>query len=658
MRIFHWVRCRRVAKGRHCHGTLKNCRGRGLLTCVPVPDTSCDRLNISHNSSYYSGSITLSPNAPTLFFILDPGFTTLGGPQATISQYFSIFVVRKAWISERTYTELFGITQSLPGPGNAGFSWSVALIRNGILCAVISFFVWTIPSLAVYIGVAIALAISGGVAALPGWAVGIENGAVGAAVGLVSLAAFRLTNKVVLLNDLPVKPKPGMSADELKTIAHNRNKRVFAVTICTVTLLLVILVSAVWIFPVTMVVAGVAGFVYEFGHAKGYWAAATEWKERTFSGKKWKKRRQRSVNLESNGTNGSDPVEVTKSPNASTSNLAQRTAMKATLDPDPDSDSEDTDHPLPDSHSDSKLSLDNPTSPVSSIALELPTLHRRPSKTPSEIYKVSHALAVPDNVDTSAIPTRNDPNQITFSGHVASGSPPLAPYFPATKRNMIPLLIIYLSVLLSGFLLKFVNLGGRPGALYGMCVVIGTICFGGWGSLIPLLTNWAIEQNGFMTAGELTFLVALQNALPGPLFNTAGFFGALAFRNSGAGVMAVAGFAAFLAIFAPGMLLFSLVTPSYAAIRSKPAAGWIFSGINAAATGLMYQATYLVSIKSIVGRTNGASIMGYPVFLGIAIVTFVACSDFGGDGGGGVNPFWMILMGAAVGLIEWAIVLR
>lgn len=178
------------------------------------------------------------------------------------------------------------------------------------------------------------------------------------------------------------------------------------------------------------------------------------------------------------------------------------------------------------------------------------------------------------------------------------------------------------------------------------------------GVVAPILTAWAVETNGFLTAAELTFLVALQNALPGPLFSIAGFIGALAFRDSGAGVMALAGFLSFLTIFAPGMLLFSMVTPSYAKIRERPSVGWIFSGINAAATGLMWQASYIVAVKSISGMDKGTSILAYPLFVCLAIATFVLCSDFGGQGKGGVNPVWMLLAGAAIGVINWAITLR
>jgi chromate transport protein ChrA len=122
--------------------------------------------------------------------------------------------------------------------------------------------------------------------------------------------------------------------------------------------------------------------------------------------------------------------------------------------------------------------------------------------------------------------------------------------------------------------------------------------------------------------------------------------------------MALGGFCAYLSIFAPGMLLFTLVTPSYAKIREHKAAGWIFAGANAAATGLMWQAAYIISVKSIGGRDNGTSILGYPVFIGLAVCTFVLCCDFAGDGSGGINPVWMIVCGALVGVIDWAIVVR
>lgn len=581
---------------------------------------------------------------------------------------FSIFVVNKRWITERTYTELFGITQSLPGPGNAGFSWCVALIRNGLLAAILSFFVWTAPSLWIYIGVAIGLATSGGVAALPGWAVGIENGAVGAAVGIVSLAAFRLTSKVVLLEGTQLRIKPDMTPAEKAVVSHNRNRRVFAVACCTITLLIVILVTAVWIFPVVMVAAGIASFIFEYGHENGYWAKATEWKEKHLPKFKPKAKRKKTTSSLENG------VEVTD--------------KKSELEPARDEKVEmETGVDLEKRAVEAANNLGSPMTPVimrrpslvpvmENDAVSVTevfdlgcengdvngNLHRRKSHAPSSAIVVVTSSAddsdlPPDLPPTSPLPLNTD-LAITFTGHTKQSSPPLAPYFPATKKNMIPLALIYIAVLVTGFACKFGNLGGYVGALYGMCVVMGVITFGGWGSILPILTAFAIDQNGFITSSELTFLVALQSALPGPLFNIAGFIGAMAYRRSSPAVMALAGFLSYLSIFAPGMLLFSLVTPSYAKLREHKASGWIFSGINSAATGLMFQAIYIIAVKSIAGRSNGTSILGYPVFLGLAIVTFAACCDFAGDGGGGINPVWMILIGATVGVIEWAIVVR
>lgn len=633
-----------------------------------APDSSRSSTSHSEKLPELSETVTFTPRSlsarllETLLAFLPLGFTTLGGPQATISQYFGVFVVRLQWITERTYTELFGITQSLPGPGNAGMSWSIALIRNGLLCAFVSFLVWTAPSLWVYIGVAIALALSGGVAALPGWAVGIENGAVGAAVGLVSLAAFRLTQKVVLLNGVAVKPTSDMSAARKSEVMHNRNRRVFALTVCVVTILLTILISAVWVFPVVMVAAGMAGFTYEYGHERRLWSKLTEVKEKWFRSRRRseveedlerasdKKAREEAISVDRVATTGAFNGNAKDNDKAKTSTELANDDDVSEIEVESES--------MLQTHDPSYL--DVPMRRTTYDTLSENNLRRRPSLlSVSEASIAGINLTVPRTpAPASTAPAPNPHLAITFTGHAKPTSPPLAPYFPATKRNMIPLLIVYFLVLATGFAFKFGNIGGTAGNLYGMCIVLGVITFGGWGALLPILTSWAVEQYGFISASELTFLVALQNALPGPLFNIAGFVGAMAFRQSGAAAMALAGFLSFLAIFAPGMLLFSLVTPSYAKLREYKASGWVFSGVNAAATGLMWQAAYIIGTKAISGRNNGPSILGYPVFLGLAVVTFVCCSDFRGDGSGGVNPVWMIVLGAMVGVVEWAIVVR
>ncbi|KAI9001807.1 chromate transporter-domain-containing protein [Hyaloraphidium curvatum] len=563
--------------------------------------------------------------AETFWTYLPLGFTTLGGPQATVSQYFSIFVVKNHFITERTYAELFGITSSLPGPGNAGFSWAVALIRGGLLCAILSFFVWTAPSLFVYIGVAIGLSLSGGVSELPGWAVGIKNGAVGSAVGLVALAAFRLTAKIVLLDGTPVRVLPGMSASERAVVAHSRNRRVFAVALCTITLVVVIVAQPVWKFPVVMALAGAAGFVYEWGHERGLWAWFTEAKH-GLRARMPGKAAKRTPTVVVEEDLGADVELQTRGKRSDAADLA----------PAADSDSV-VDDWVPDG-------LEQISAPGAAV------LRRRPSIAAS-------AMTAGSGLSPRAR-MEPDPLAITFSNHVKPNQPPLAPYFPPTLVNMLPLAVLYVLVLATGFTCQFGPVRNPLLNLYGMMVVCGVIVFGGWASLLPLWTSFAVEQYGFATISELTFLVALQNALPGPLFNAAAFVGALAFRSSGPGVMILTGWLAFVSIFLPGMLMFSITIPSYAKIREYPAMQWIFSGINAASTGLMFQAVYVISVQSITGRDKGTSILGYPVFLSLAVITFVLCCDYGGDGRGGINPAWAIFVGAAVGVLEWAIVLR
>lgn len=51
-----------------------------------------------------------------LFTVMAPlGINTYGGPLAHIAIYKSIFVDKNKWVTETEFTELFSISQSLPG---------------------------------------------------------------------------------------------------------------------------------------------------------------------------------------------------------------------------------------------------------------------------------------------------------------------------------------------------------------------------------------------------------------------------------------------------------------------------------------------------------------------------------------------------------------
>ena len=71
------------------------------------------------------------------------GFTSFGGPGVHVYLLHNIFVSKLRWVDEKTFTDLFTISNALPGPGSTQLAFSIALVRNGTLAGVLSFLCWS-----------------------------------------------------------------------------------------------------------------------------------------------------------------------------------------------------------------------------------------------------------------------------------------------------------------------------------------------------------------------------------------------------------------------------------------------------------------------------------------------------------------------------------
>lgn len=153
----------------------------------------------------------------------------------------------------------------------------------------------------------------------------------------------------------------------------------------------------------------------------------------------------------------------------------------------------------------------------------------------------------------------------------------------------------------------------------------GSLIYGGGQVVLPLLLRetvpkWLTEQhfvNGF----------ALVQAMPGPMFNLSAFLGATARGPLGA-------VCAWASLFLPGILLIWAALPFWAQLRASPRARDALRGVNAAASGLVIAATFLLAQKA-------ASTIELQV---VGLITFAAAQLFG------VNPAVVVAMGAVLGV--------
>ena len=79
------------------------------------------------------------------------GLTSFGGPVAHLGYFRTEFVERRAWLDDRSYSDLVALCQFLPGPASSQVGIALGLGRAGWLGALCAWAGFTLPSAAVLI---------------------------------------------------------------------------------------------------------------------------------------------------------------------------------------------------------------------------------------------------------------------------------------------------------------------------------------------------------------------------------------------------------------------------------------------------------------------------------------------------------------------------
>lgn len=180
--------------------------------------------------------------------------------------------------------------------------------------------------------------------------------------------------------------------------------------------------------------------------------------------------------------------------------------------------------------------------------------------------------------------------------------------------------------------------------LFANMYLAGTIIFGGGPVVIPLLRSYVVDP-GWVSPRDFLLGLAIIQSFPGPNFNFSVYLGALTLASTK--VPTVFGAAlAFVAIFAPGLILAVGMQSIWQAMRTK---NWVLSllrGINATAVGLVFTAVYrLWEIGYLTPESSdGKSLALEPWWVVVAAVTYAETAWFG------VPPAFAILFGAVLGL--------
>jgi chromate transporter len=74
------------------------------------------------------------------------GLTSFGGPVAHLGYFREEIVIRRKWVDERTYGDLVGLCQFLPGPASSQVGISLGIMRAGLPGGLMAWLGFTLPS--------------------------------------------------------------------------------------------------------------------------------------------------------------------------------------------------------------------------------------------------------------------------------------------------------------------------------------------------------------------------------------------------------------------------------------------------------------------------------------------------------------------------------
>ncbi|PAV31431.1 ChrA protein [Virgibacillus profundi] len=84
------------------------------------------------------------------------GFTSFGGPVAHLGYFKNEYIDKRKWLDDKTYADIIAICQFLPGPASSQVGIAIGMLRGGFFGGVVSWFGFTIPSVALLILFALA----------------------------------------------------------------------------------------------------------------------------------------------------------------------------------------------------------------------------------------------------------------------------------------------------------------------------------------------------------------------------------------------------------------------------------------------------------------------------------------------------------------------
>ena len=122
----------------------------------------------------------------------------------------------------------------------------------------------------------------------------------------------------------------------------------------------------------------------------------------------------------------------------------------------------------------------------------------------------------------------------------------------------------------------------------------GSLIFGGGQVLIPLLYTEFVEFKHYLSSEEFLTGFAAVQAVPGPVFSFTAYIGALSMREYGIFGEIIGSILASVGIFLPGTLFIFFVIKFWDQLKKYRIVRASLEGINAASSGMVIAATFLL----------------------------------------------------------------
>jgi len=183
--------------------------------------------------------------------------------------------------------------------------------------------------------------------------------------------------------------------------------------------------------------------------------------------------------------------------------------------------------------------------------------------------------------------------------------------------------------------------------------IIGAFTIGGGYAMLSLIQNQVVTEHAWISESTFTDIVAVSQMTPGPIgINSATYVGYDVLMNAtGSHWLGVAGsLTATLALMLPSFVIMLLIVRFYMKFRSSKLYAGTMSWLKPAVVGLIGAAAVILIIKTTwTGFTPSVQVVSenFPDWKSWVLLGGAFIAGYWGK----VNPIYVILAGAALGLV-------